>query len=175
MADDTSRVDGADIWSSDRPHTDKRIARFLAALDEGLSVASAAKTAGINRSWLYRLRARDATFDAAWHDACEAGTDRLEDEARRRAVEGVEKPVFRGGEIVGHVRDYSDAMLIFLLKARRPEIFAPAAKQSATTAQSDDGANTTNATNAQETLYRKFAQILTEASDPEVSGDTEQG
>ncbi len=51
------------------------------------------------------------------------GADALEDEAMRRAIDGVEKPVFRGGEVVGHVRDYSDSMLMFLLKSRKPEVF----------------------------------------------------
>jgi hypothetical protein len=46
---------------------------------------------------------------------------RLEDEAVRRAYEGVERPVFQGGKQVGVVREYSDTLLIFLLKALRPE------------------------------------------------------
>ena len=49
------------------------------------------------------------------------GTDALEDEALRRAFHGSERPVFQGKELVGYVRDYSDTLLIFMLKARRPE------------------------------------------------------
>jgi hypothetical protein len=45
----------------------------------------------------------------------------LEDEALRRAVEGVEEPVYQGGKQVGVIRKYSDALLMFLLKAARPE------------------------------------------------------
>ncbi len=45
----------------------------------------------------------------------------LEAEARRRAVEGVRKPVYCRGEIVGTVKEYSDTLLIFLMKGARPE------------------------------------------------------
>lgn len=47
----------------------------------------------------------------------------MEDEAFRRAVNGTEKPVYQGKELVGHVREYSDTLMIFMLKARRPEKF----------------------------------------------------
>lgn len=47
----------------------------------------------------------------------------LEDEARRRAVDGVDEPVFQGGELVGHVRRYSDRLLEFLLRGRRPTVY----------------------------------------------------
>ena len=48
--------------------------------------------------------------------------DILEDEVDRRAVEGVEKPVgWHKGKPGGYVREYSDTLLIFLLKGDRPE------------------------------------------------------
>jgi hypothetical protein len=37
-----------------------------------------------------------------------------------RAVEGVERPVFQRGQQVGTIREYSDRLLMFMLKARRP-------------------------------------------------------
>jgi len=45
----------------------------------------------------------------------------LEQEAHRRAVEGVLEPVFYKGELVEHVRKFSDVLLIVLLKANAPE------------------------------------------------------
>jgi hypothetical protein len=59
-----------------------------------------------------------------WDDAIEAGADVLEAEAWRRAVEGVERPIVSGGKVVTTVREYSDTLLIFLLKGRRPEKYA---------------------------------------------------
>ena len=50
-------------------------------------------------------------------EACDA----LEAEARRRAVEGVRKPIYCQGEICGTVREYSDTLLFFLLKGAMPE------------------------------------------------------
>ena len=45
----------------------------------------------------------------------------LEPEAIRRTVEGVEKPVYHQGRQVGTVREYSDTLLIFLLKGWKSE------------------------------------------------------
>lgn len=45
----------------------------------------------------------------------------LEDEAHRRAFEGVDKPVFYQGDECGTIREYSDTLAIFLLKAHNPE------------------------------------------------------
>jgi hypothetical protein len=104
---------------------------FLTALENGETVSSAATALNIKRSDLYCWRQQDPAFDAAWAQAWTSGADMLEEEAIRRAVEGTEKPVFRGGEIVGHVRDYSDSMLMFLLKARRPELFGGMASKTA--------------------------------------------
>ena len=95
--------------------------RFLAALRRGLSVGGAAAEAGVCVQTPYRWREADADFAARWHAAYEAGTDRLEDEALRRAVDGVDTPVYYGGEKVGDIRKYSDALLMFQLKGRRPE------------------------------------------------------
>jgi hypothetical protein len=47
--------------------------------------------------------------------------DQLEQEARRRAHDGVRKPVYQGGKRVGYIQEYSDTLLIFLLKGLRPE------------------------------------------------------
>ena len=46
--------------------------------------------------------------------------DNLEAEAYRRAVEGVERPVYQGGRLVGTVREYSDSLLTIMLRARHP-------------------------------------------------------
>src|SRR5438105_85729 len=53
--------------------------------------------------------------------AGEVAADRIEAEVVRRAVEGVERPQFYQGQIVGHVREWSDILAIFVLKSRRPK------------------------------------------------------
>lgn len=70
------------------------------------------------------MRERDTAFAEQWDAAVEAGTDVLEDEALRRAKDGTNEPVFYQGVRCGLVRKYSDTLLIFLLKARRPAKFS---------------------------------------------------
>lgn len=77
----------------------------------------------IGRQTLYRYRDRDPEFKKLWDEAIEAGNDALEDEAVRRAKDGTLKPVYQGGILVGHVREYSDSLMQFLLKGRRREKF----------------------------------------------------
>ena len=47
----------------------------------------------------------------------------LEAEAWRRAHDGIEEPILYKGQVVTHVRKYSDLLLMFLLKGLRPEKF----------------------------------------------------
>ena len=94
---------------------------FLVSLAETANVSRACGLSGIGRRTAYNLRSRDADFAAEWGEAIEEACDALELEARRRAVTGSDRPVYQGGKLVGHTREYSDVLLIFLLKANRPE------------------------------------------------------
>lgn len=96
-----------------------RRAAFLVALREGRSVADAAAAAGVNRTLLYKWRTAVAGFADAWDEAVLDSFDRVEEEALRRAMQGVERPVFYRGEQVGSVTTYSDRLLIALLQRRR--------------------------------------------------------
>ena len=113
-----------------RPHGNRTVAQykkeqraFLDALAESANVTWACKAAKIPRRTAYEWREADPKFAKAWEEAVDLGTDALEDEAIRRGHAGVDKPVYQGGEKVGVVREYSDTLLIFMLKARRPEKF----------------------------------------------------
>ncbi len=94
---------------------------FLRWLRKKGNVTGACDKAKITRSWAYEVRESDPAFAAAWDEALQEATERLEMEARRRAHDGVLEPVFQGGMQVGSVRKYSDTLLIFLLKAHAPE------------------------------------------------------
>lgn len=96
---------------------------FLAAFEETAMVTEAAKIAGVGRATVYEERQRNEEFAVAWADVEERAVESMESEAYRRAVKGVDKPVFHAGEQVGTVKDYSDTLLIFMLKARRPETY----------------------------------------------------
>jgi hypothetical protein len=105
---------------------------FLAILAAGSSVSAACRAAGYARSSAYHWRKTDADFAQDWAQAREEGTDLLEDEALRRASVGVEKPVYYQGQKIGVTHDPSDRLMIFLLQARRPDIYRDRLKKSAT-------------------------------------------
>lgn len=96
---------------------------FIGALMEGASVRRAVKVAGVDLTLPYHRRKTDEVFRQAWREAVDIGTEFLEQEAARRAYHGTLRPVFQKGTCVGHVREYSDTLMIFLLKARRPEVY----------------------------------------------------
>ena len=84
--------------------------RMLKALALGMSPTGAAKAAGVGRSTAYLWRQEDPEFAAKWDEAVAVGIDRLEDEAHRRAVEGVKHAVYREGVVVGD-HEGSDKLL----------------------------------------------------------------
>jgi hypothetical protein len=91
-------------------------------------VSDAARVAGFPRTNLYHLRKIDTAFASAWDEAAQLGADGLEDEGRRRAHDGVEKPLTCAKGLIlddagdrVNVREYSDTLLIFLLKGAKPE------------------------------------------------------
>lgn len=101
----------------------ERRAHFLEILRRTANVSRAAREAGIASSTLYGQRARSPGFARAWDAAMAEALDTLEEVLIARARDGVEKPVFYGGEVKGTVRVYSDQLAMFLLRARRPEIY----------------------------------------------------
>jgi len=100
-----------------------RQSAFLQAFRDTGTLAGAARKTGVSRSSHYRWVEQDPEYEAEFEDANEETVDVLEQEARRRALEGVEEPVFYRGEKVGSVTKYSDQLLMFLLMAKRPEQF----------------------------------------------------
>ena len=85
-------------------------------------MAKACEVAGVARSEHYRwLRYR--RYAARFREAEEHAIQALETEARRRAMVGIEKPIFYKGQAIAHIRAFSDGLLMFLLKAKRPDIY----------------------------------------------------
>lgn len=78
---------------------------FLRALEERGTVWSACVTAGVHRSTVYRERQRNEPFALAWADIEQKVTDGLESKAVQLALAG------------------DTQVLMFLLKARRPDIY----------------------------------------------------
>ena len=97
--------------------------RFLAAYEAIQTVSGAARATTIGRRTHYDWLAHDDEYARRFAEADVVAIDKLEEEARRRALAGVNEPVFYQGKIVGHVARKSDTLLIFLLKGKRPEIY----------------------------------------------------
>ncbi len=98
-------------------------AKFLEALASSGNVLVSCRVSGVKRRNAYKHRDRFPAFRRAWDEAIEESTDALEAEARRRGTKGVDKPIYYKGVKIDTVKEYSDTLLIFLLKAHRPEKF----------------------------------------------------
>jgi uncharacterized protein YdaU (DUF1376 family) len=105
--------------------------RFLRLYVAHGTISHACRGAGVGRTTVHEWRTTDPVFAEAFAAADEEYTQRLEREADRRAVEGVRKLKFHKGVAVTDPatkkhyveREYSDALLMFRLKARRPELY----------------------------------------------------
>jgi len=85
------------------------------------TVKGAAAATGVTRKTIYEWLKADSAFNAEFERAKEDVTDELEQEAKRRAYEGVDKPIYWQGKLVDTIKEYSDTLLIFLLKGNRPD------------------------------------------------------
>ena len=90
---------------------------FLETLKDTGNVRASAQAADVNRSTAYKTRNADPDFSRAWDVAMEDAIDVLEYVARQRAV---------------REKNPSDLLLIFLLKAHRPEKFSDRVKVDVT-------------------------------------------
>ena len=101
----------------------------------GWSVSRSAWAAGITSQTAYKWKVASQNtadpetgvlrddFADRWKVAYNDGVDLLEDEMMRRAVQGVERPVYQGGVLVGTVQEYSDTLLSYALRGKKPETY----------------------------------------------------
>jgi hypothetical protein len=105
----------------DKRSKEKKQEDFLNLFSELASVARACKKAKVPRRNIYDWIDADPNFKVKFEIARKQALSILEDEAVRRAIEGVGRPVFQQGKKVGVIKEYSDTLLIVLLKANGPE------------------------------------------------------
>ena len=96
---------------------------FIELLRRTANVSRAAREAGLAHSTVYRQRTLSKAFAADWDNAVAEALDALEEAVLGRVRDGAPRPVFYAGEQVGTVRQYSDALAMFILKSKRPEIY----------------------------------------------------
>ena len=93
---------------------------MIALMDEP-NVSRAAQAAGICRQAAYDLRRDSPEFARRWDDAIAKAIDTIEANGMRRAAWGARKPVYYRGEVCGHTREHSDALVQFFLKSHKPD------------------------------------------------------
>jgi len=103
---------------------------WLAAYATLGTVRGASEATGIAPSTHYDWLRKDPEYPARFAEAQAASAAVLEEEARRRATEGWEEPVFHMGEQCGTKRRYSDTLLIFLMKGNQPAKFGDRIEQT---------------------------------------------
>ncbi len=81
----------------------------------------ACSLAGCSRISVHHWKAEDKIFAQLYDEAMEISIEALEIEARRRAMDGTTKPVYYQGMRCGSVQEYSDTLLILLMKAHKPD------------------------------------------------------
>jgi hypothetical protein len=94
---------------------------FLRAYEQVGGVQRAAVNCGLSRAIHAKWKRESDEYRAAFNDLKVEVLEELEAEAHRRALHGVDEPVFHQGRICGHIRKYSDTLLIFLLKGNNPK------------------------------------------------------
>lgn len=112
------------------------IVPFLKALQKHGVVTTAAQMAGIERTTAYVERSHNEEFRKQWDKALELGVEALEDIAKVRAFSG------------------SDTLLIFLLKANRPDKYRETTKTLSVNVTIDDIRNMTD--EQLDELYRQL-------------------
>lgn len=110
-----------------KPKPEKTLAKerrqdaFLAAFAEAGTLNAAVKASKISRRLHYMWMERDEKYVEKFLEAQEIAGDKLEEEARRRAVSGWTEPIFYEGEHVGDKPKFSDTLLSKLLDGALPE------------------------------------------------------
>ena len=141
-------------------------------------ITQAAQAAKIDPGTHYRWLQSDPEYAEAFRKAQDAAVDVLVAEARRRAVEGEEEPViYQGGlcyetlpnkkkkQIV--LRRRSDVLLMFLIKAARPEIYRDSFKgEIRHSGAISAGPDLSNLTDAQLEQLNLMLQLANGSSSP---------
>ncbi len=97
---------------------------FLSLVAENGNITMACSIVGVGRKTVYTHAERSDEFRLELDAARKMGIDGLEDEAIRRAGEGVAKPVVHKGKVVTYIREYSDSLLKMILKGWKPQRYA---------------------------------------------------
>jgi len=122
-----------------RKFTNRKALEFFNEYIKHGILTKACRIVGINPRTVYDAVKLHPKFADAMAVARRIAIERLEEEAHRRAVEGVAEPVFYQGEEVGTVQRYSDRLLELLLEANKPTKFGREKRSGGTPSGGEGG------------------------------------
>lgn len=111
---------GHNLWPRGEWNHEARAA-YLEHLSQTGRKTDSARAAGVSLQTVRNHMKLDPTLADEVEDALEVYKDSLRAEIHRRAVEGVEEPVYYQGAVCGSVTRYSDRMLELEAKRHMPE------------------------------------------------------
>lgn len=141
------------------PTNEQKLADFLEYLSEHGNVTDACHMAHISRRTVMRAK-KDPDFKRLYDEAFALGTEAMEDEAILRATKGINEPVFWKGRRVATIKKKSDLLLMFILKARKPEMYRDNYTPPDQTPQYDD-----TVTSPREAIASRIARLSQRARD----------
>ena len=94
------------------PHRPRQQA-VLSILEETGVITHAAQTAGVCRKTVHDYMEADREFYEKTREALDTADGMLQAELMRRALQGVQQPVYYKREVVGEITRKSDAVLMF--------------------------------------------------------------
>ena len=106
--------------SETKRESDAKKERFLEAAGGCATILAAAKASGVSRRSHYFWLENDPSYAEAFRYAREDYLDKLTEECDRRAIKGVNKPVFHQGMQCGTIPEFSDSLLMFRMKRLDP-------------------------------------------------------
>lgn len=95
--------------------------KFLRHLTETGLLGTSCKMAGVARCTVDSRRKSDPDFAKAVETAMMLYRESIEHEVKRRAMDGVEEPVYYLGQVVGYTKRFSDQLLALHAKRHIPE------------------------------------------------------
>lgn len=101
-----------------------KLVRFFKNVEKTGALHKSLEAVRLGKKWWRRQQKAHDTLDEFYQVARSRYVETLEAAADDRAIKGVDEPVYYEGEVVGHKKKYSDALLMFRLKGLNPERYA---------------------------------------------------
>lgn len=97
--------------------------QFLVAFPGAITLKAAAKAVNIDIQTHYKWKHNSPAYAQCFESLNTYVVEAMEEEAKRRSLLGVEKNIYYQGEVVGTEVIFSDQLLMFMLRAAKPDTY----------------------------------------------------